>query len=36
MLICVPGVLTKDDVADFRRVMDAAEWEDGRSTAGAQ
>jgi PKHD-type hydroxylase len=36
MLICVPGVLKKDDVADFRRVMDAAEWEDGRSTAGAQ
>lgn len=36
MLICVPGVLKKDDVADFRRIMDAAEWEDGRSTAGAQ
>jgi PKHD-type hydroxylase len=36
MLICVPGVLTKDDVAEFRRIMDAAEWEDGRSTAGAQ
>jgi PKHD-type hydroxylase len=36
MLICVPGVLSKDDVADFRRIMDAADWEDGRSTAGAQ
>lgn len=36
MLICVPGVLSKDEVADFRRVMDAAGWEDGRSTAGAQ
>src|SRR4029078_11293844 len=24
------------DVADFRRIMDAAVWEDGRSTAGAQ
>lgn len=36
MLICVSGVLAKDEVADFRRVMDAAEWEDGRSTAGAQ
>lgn len=36
MLICVPGVLAKDDVAEFRRVMDGAEWEDGRSTAGAQ
>lgn len=36
MLICVPGILAKDDVAEFRRVMDGAEWEDGRSTAGAQ
>src|ERR1700758_1488062 len=36
MLICVPDVLSKADVADFRGVMDGAEWEDGRSTAGAQ
>jgi PKHD-type hydroxylase len=36
MLVCVPDVLSKDDVADFRRIMDAQEWEDGRSTAGAQ
>ena len=36
MLICVPGVLAKDDVAEFRRIMDEAQWEDGRSTAGAQ
>jgi PKHD-type hydroxylase len=36
MLICAPGVLSKHDVADFRRIMDASEWEDGRSTAGAQ
>ena len=36
MLICVPEVLSKDDVADFRRIMDASDWEDGRSTAGAQ
>ena len=36
MLICVPNVLSKADVADFRRIMDACEWEDGRSTAGAQ
>lgn len=36
MLICVPGVLSKSDVADFRRIMDASDWEDGRSTAGAQ
>ena len=36
MLICIPDVLSKDDVADFRRIMDAEAWEDGRSTAGAQ
>lgn len=36
MLICVPDVLSKDDVADFRRIMDGCPWEDGRSTAGAQ
>src|SRR5580698_8952357 len=36
MLISIPDVLTKDDVADFRRIMDAERWEDGRSTAGAQ
>lgn len=36
MLVCVGNVLSKDDVADFRRIMDASGWEDGRSTAGAQ
>ncbi|MGY4478531.1 Fe2+-dependent dioxygenase [Bradyrhizobium sp. USDA 3364] len=35
MLVCVPKVLSKADVADFRRIMDASDWEDGRSTAGA-
>jgi len=36
MLICVPEVLGKNEVADFRRLMDGYAWEDGRSTAGAQ
>lgn len=36
MLICVPDVLSKADVADFRRIMEGCAWEDGRSTAGAQ
>jgi PKHD-type hydroxylase len=36
MLICIPNILSKMDVAEFRRIMDASEWEDGRSTAGAQ
>ena len=36
MLICVPDVLSKAEVANFRAAMDAVAWEDGRSTAGAQ
>ena len=36
MLTCIDGVLSKDDVAEFRRIMEACDWEDGRSTAGAQ
>ncbi len=36
MLICVPEVLSKSEVAHCRRVMAAAEWEDGRATCGAQ
>ncbi|MGA7807725.1 Fe2+-dependent dioxygenase [Bradyrhizobium sp.] len=36
MLICVPNILSKPDVAEFRRIMDDCAWEDGRSTAGAQ
>jgi PKHD-type hydroxylase len=36
MLVCVPNVLSKSEVAEFRGIMDAAMWEDGRSTAGGQ
>jgi PKHD-type hydroxylase len=36
MLICVPDVLSKAEVAEFREAIDATVWEDGRSTAGAQ
>jgi PKHD-type hydroxylase len=36
MLICVPDILSRADVAEFRAAMDAAMWEDGRSTAGSQ
>ncbi|WP_420970952.1 Fe2+-dependent dioxygenase [Bradyrhizobium sp. B120] len=35
MLVCIPDVLSKADVAGVRRIMDASAWEDGRSTAGA-
>src|SRR6201993_5113341 len=36
MLVCLPDILSKADVAESRRIMDASDWEDGRSTAGAQ
>jgi PKHD-type hydroxylase len=36
MLVCVPNVLSKAEVAEFRGVMDEAMWEDGRATAGGQ
>ncbi|HEY7549050.1 MAG TPA: Fe2+-dependent dioxygenase [Hyphomicrobiaceae bacterium] len=36
MLLCIPEVLTKEQVAHCRQTMDKAEWVDGRVTAGAQ
>src|SRR3954464_4659076 len=36
MLICIPNVLSKADVADFRRIMVESAWGGGRSPAGAQ
>ena len=36
MLIVLKDVLTKDQVARFRQLMDQAEWVDGRVTAGTQ
>lgn len=36
MLITIPEVLTKDEVTDFRRQLDAADWDDGKTTAGTQ
>ena len=36
MLLHVPDVLTPQQVADVRTVLDAADWVDGRVTAGAQ
>jgi PKHD-type hydroxylase len=36
MLVCIPNVLSKAEVAEFRKSMDSVAWEDGRSTAGAQ
>jgi PKHD-type hydroxylase len=36
MLLHVPDVLTRDQVAHGRRVLEQASWVDGRVTAGAQ
>ncbi|HEX2120361.1 MAG TPA: PKHD-type hydroxylase, partial [Thermoanaerobaculia bacterium] len=36
MLLQIPNVLTPEQVGDARAVLDAAEWIDGRVTAGHQ
>jgi PKHD-type hydroxylase len=36
MILAIPNVLTTEQVADARRVLEAAEWIDGRATAGHQ
>jgi len=36
MLLHIPQVLNADEVAEFRRRLDAADWTDGRETVGAQ
>jgi PKHD-type hydroxylase len=36
MMLHIPGVLTRDQVADMRRQLDASDWIDGRATVGEQ
>ncbi|WP_049623237.1 Fe2+-dependent dioxygenase [Frateuria defendens] len=36
MLLHIPGVLTRDEVARFRQALDGATWTDGRETVGPQ
>ena len=36
MLLCLPGVLTKAQVAECRRIAESAEWINGNATAGQQ
>jgi PKHD-type hydroxylase len=36
MLIAIPDVLNAEQVAEARKILDAAEWVDGRVTAGHQ
>lgn len=36
MLIAIPELLSPEEVAEIRRVIDAADWVDGNVTSGAQ
>ena len=36
MLVHIPEIIDRDQVAAFRRALDAADWADGRETVGAQ
>jgi PKHD-type hydroxylase len=36
MMLHIPGVLSQDEVREFRRTLDGASWADGRATVGAQ
>lgn len=36
MMLHIPGVLTREQVAEMRRALDAEAWMDGLDTAGAQ
>jgi len=36
MLVRIPNVLTIEQVAECRRILDLADWTDGRATAGHQ
>ena len=36
MMIQIPDVLTPDEVAHCRAMLDAAEWADGNATSGFQ
>lgn len=35
-MLHIPGVLSDDEVREFRRELDAAKWSDGRATVGVQ
>ena len=36
MLLCIPDILSSEQVAHARHLLDGAEWTDGRVTAGIQ
>jgi len=36
MILSIPDVLTPDQTAEYRRLLESADWEDGKATAGHQ
>lgn len=36
MILCIPDVLSPDQTARYRRLLESAEWQDGKATAGHQ
>ncbi len=36
MLLHIPGVLSREELAGIRRILDGASWTDGRETVGVQ
>lgn len=36
MLVAIPAILSPDQLAEVRRLVEAGDWEDGRKTAGQQ
>ncbi|MCW1883136.1 Fe2+-dependent dioxygenase [Luteolibacter flavescens] len=36
MILCIPDVLTAEQTAECRRLLETADWQDGKATAGHQ
>ncbi len=36
MLLCIPDVLSREEIKHCRSILEATSWDDGRKTAGAQ
>jgi PKHD-type hydroxylase len=36
MIVCIPDVLSPEQTTDFRFLLESAEWQDGKATAGHQ
>ncbi|WP_345789690.1 Fe2+-dependent dioxygenase [Luteolibacter soli] len=36
MILCIPDVLSPEQTAEYRRLLESADWQDGKATAGHQ